>query len=129
MSKTSLIRAARVVGLLLAAIMLVYLAVYDGVWESDNPFLVPDILMAVLLLGSSVSPARWAAPAMIFAFGWTAGILGVTVFNYLIRDRFSAVNLAMAAAAATAAVLLTRTLAAGGRPAPHANAQVGGSAV
>ncbi|WP_143230019.1 hypothetical protein [Actinophytocola xanthii] len=117
MSNTSVIRAARVVGLLLAAIMLVYLATYDGVWESDNPFLVPDILMGALLLASSVLPSRWAPPAMIFAFGWTAGILAVTVFNnQLTRDEFSVLNLGMALAAAAMTTLLIRVLVAGRVP-------------
>ncbi|OLF06095.1 hypothetical protein BU204_36600 [Actinophytocola xanthii] len=105
------------VGLLLAAIMLVYLATYDGVWESDNPFLVPDILMGALLLASSVLPSRWAPPAMIFAFGWTAGILAVTVFNnQLTRDEFSVLNLGMALAAAAMTTLLIRVLVAGRVP-------------
>jgi hypothetical protein len=123
MSNTSVVRAARVVGLLLAAIMLVYLTTYDDVWESDNPFLVPDILMGVLLATSSVLPSRWAAPAMIYAFGWTAGILAVTVFNYLIRDEFSALNLAMALTATVAAALLARNVATG-----RLNTQVSASA-
>jgi hypothetical protein len=99
------IAIARCVALLMCAIMTVYLAV-DGAHRPGNPFLVPDIAVALLLGVGAVLPRRVAAPALLFAFAWTAGVITVSYFTQAVRGEHAWDNLALVAAALAMAVAL-----------------------
>jgi hypothetical protein len=99
------VSVARVVAAVIAVIMAVYLAV-DGAHRPANPFLVPDVLVVALLAGAAPLPRRVAPVALLAAFTWTAGVLTVSVFTYVVRGEFAWPNLALVAAALTMAALL-----------------------
>jgi hypothetical protein len=80
-------------------------------WHADNPFLVPDLALAAVLLVGAALPRRWAAPTLVAGFGLTAGVLGVSVSTYAVDGRIGAASaLGVVTAIAMAALLL--------RPAP-----------
>lgn len=106
---------ARGVAVIMSVIMIVYLAV-DGAHRPANPFLVPDIAVAVLLTGAVLLPKRMAPVGLIFAFAWTAGVITVSLCSYVVRGEFAWGNLALILTAlATAAVLAGHTARAGER--------------
>ncbi|GAB2480655.1 hypothetical protein GCM10027063_23650 [Promicromonospora xylanilytica] len=80
----TVLRTARVVAAILATVMLVFLAV-TGAIRADNPFLAPDLLLSVLLLVAACLPARWAAPALLFAFGLATGVWTASLSAYAVR--------------------------------------------
>ncbi|GAA0919611.1 hypothetical protein [Nonomuraea longicatena] len=108
---------ARCVALLMCAIMTVYLAV-DGAHRPGNPFLVPDVAVAVLLGVGAVLPKRAAVPAMLFAFAWTAGVITVSYFTQAVRGEHAWDNLALVAAALAMAVALAAAPALRRDPSP-----------
>jgi hypothetical protein len=77
-------RLARAVAAVLAAVMLTFLVV-SGAIRADNPFLVPDLLLSVLLLAAAALPARWAASGLLFAFGLAAGVWTTSLSHYAVR--------------------------------------------
>lgn len=78
------LRIARTVAVTLATVMIVYLVV-SGAIRADNPFLVPDLLLSVLLLVTACLPARWAPPALLFAFGLATGVWTTSLSHYAVR--------------------------------------------
>jgi hypothetical protein len=78
------LRTARIVAVILAAVMIVFLVV-SGAVRTDNPFLVPDLLLSVLLLIAAALPARWAVTVLLFAFGLSAGVWTVSLSHYAVR--------------------------------------------
>lgn len=80
----TLLRTARIVAAIQATVMTVYFLVTDAV-RADNPFLVPDLLLTVLLVVAACLPARWAVPALVFAFGLAAGVWTVSLSHYAVR--------------------------------------------
>jgi ABC-type dipeptide/oligopeptide/nickel transport system permease component len=80
----TVLRTARVVAAILATVMLVFLAL-TGAIRADNPFMVPDLLLSVLLLVTACLPARWAAPALLFAFGLASGVWTASLSHYAVR--------------------------------------------
>lgn len=80
----TVLHIARAVAAILAAVMLVFLTV-TGAIRTDNPFMVPDLLLSVLLLVTACLPARWAAPALLFAFGLAAGVWATSLSHYAVR--------------------------------------------
>lgn len=105
-------RVARCVAVVMSLVMTNYLLT-DAVHRDDNPFLVPDVLVAVLLGGSASLPRRLAAPAMLFAFAWTAGVITVSLFSYVVRGEFAVGNLALILVSVAMAVPLAYRLAPG----------------
>jgi hypothetical protein len=103
--------AARVVAIVIAAVMVHYLLTSDAV-RAGNPFLVPDALLTVLLLTSALLPRRLAVPAMIFAFAWAAAVLTVSLCTYIVRGAFAdgADHLALILPSVAMAGLLARTV-------------------
>jgi ABC-type dipeptide/oligopeptide/nickel transport system permease component len=80
----TVLRTARVVAAILATVMLVFLVV-TGAIRADNPFMVPDLLLSILLLVTACLPARWAAPALLFAFGLASGVWTTSLSHYAVR--------------------------------------------
>lgn len=50
----------------------------------DNPFLVPDLLIVVLLGSSAALPRRIAAPALIFSLAWSAAVWATSLAHWLV---------------------------------------------
>jgi hypothetical protein len=111
----NIVTAARCAAAAISLIMAGYLAL-DGAHRPDNPFLVPDVAVAVLLAVAGALPRRLAPTALIFAFGWTAGVLTVSVFSYVVRGAFAWPNLGLVTVSVVMAALLMRSP----RPAPVA---------
>ncbi|MDR7384863.1 hypothetical protein [Promicromonospora iranensis] len=80
----TLLRTARIVAAIQATVMTVYFLVTNAV-RADNPFFVPDLLLTVLLVVAASLPARWAVPALVFAFGLAAGVWTVSLSHYAVR--------------------------------------------
>ncbi|GAA3779169.1 hypothetical protein GCM10022225_79150 [Plantactinospora mayteni] len=101
----------------LTVAMVWYFATSDAL-RSENPFLVPDLLVAIFALASSLLPRRAAVPAMIFTFGWAAGVFTTSLFHYVVRGEFPVDHIFLILPSLVLAVLLGRV--AGGRvPAPE----------
>lgn len=79
---------ARFVAVALTLVMAYYFLTSDAI-RSGNPFLVPDALLTVLLLAAALTPRRWAAPVMIFAFAWSAAVWTVSLSSYAVRGEFA----------------------------------------
>ena len=105
------VAAARCVALAITLVMIWYFITSDAI-RSDNPFLVPDLLLTAFLLAAGLLPAGIARPALVFAFGWTSAVLTVSLFTYIVRDEFSqgANHLAMIIPSLAMAAILTLTL-------------------
>ncbi|MBM7785884.1 hypothetical protein [Tenggerimyces flavus] len=95
---------ARVVAILLALVMIWYFVTSNAI-RSDNPFLVPDALLTVLLVVAVVVPRP---PLLIFAFAWAAAVWTTSLCTYAVRGEFwqGANHLALITPAVVAAVLL-----------------------
>jgi len=104
--------AARFVALAIVAVMVLYFAT-AGVIRSDNPFLVPDALLTVLLLTAALLPQRAAVPALIFAFGWDTAVYSTSLCTYAVRGEFAegANHFALILPSLAMAVLLAHGLA------------------
>ena len=96
-------------------IMLCYLVTRTPVVRFDSAFFVPDALVTALLLVAAPMPRRWAVPALLFAFAWTAGIITVSLFTYITRGEFAWGNFALVAGTLTLAGVLVREVATGDR--------------
>lgn len=82
---------ARCVAGLLAFFMAAYFATDnfggDSVLRLDNPFLVPDLLIVVLLATAAALPARFARPALILSLAWSAGVWTVSLSQWVVADQ------------------------------------------
>lgn len=89
--------------------MAVFLVV-SGAIRADNPFLVPDALLTVLLVISACLPARWAVQALIFAFALAVGAWTASLSHYAVRgDLVDGLNhLPLIASAVLQSVFLAR---------------------
>lgn len=81
------VNISRGVAIIVSLLMIQYFFTSDAV-RSDNMFLVPDLLLAFFLLVSGLLPTRIAKPALIYAFGWTGGVLTTSMFGYVVRGEF-----------------------------------------
>jgi hypothetical protein len=107
--RPTLLVAARTVALIIATIMTVYFVVTDAV-RADNPFLVPDLVLAVALLVSALLPRRLASPALIFSFGWAAGVFTTSMCTHIINGRFPVDHVVLLIFCTAVPALLARDL-------------------
>ncbi|GAA5064619.1 hypothetical protein GCM10023259_056140 [Thermocatellispora tengchongensis] len=98
---------ARAVAAVISVIMVVHVATV-ALWRDSDPFLVPDTIVAVLLAVCCLLPNAVAPTVMLFSFGWTAGVLTVSVFTYVVRGEFAWPNFGIVVASLAMAVLLHR---------------------
>ena len=105
------LRTARIVAVILATIMLVYLVI-SGAIRGDNAFLVPDLLLSVLLLVAAGLPARWAVTVLLFAFGLAVGVWTASLSHYAVRGELvdGLDHLPLIAACVIQSVFLVRLL-------------------
>ncbi|BBH65775.1 hypothetical protein ACTI_24600 [Actinoplanes sp. OR16] len=94
-----------------------YLFVHDS-WRRDNPFLVPDLILCVVLALAASLPAPAATAALPLGFAYAAGVLAVSVSSYAVTGTLGAPSLLGATAATVLAAASTRR-----RPDPRAAAQ------
>ncbi|BCJ67619.1 hypothetical protein [Polymorphospora rubra] len=80
----------------------------NGSWRRDNLFLVPDLVLCALLAVAAALPARTAVPAMVLAFGVSAGVLMTATSEYAVDGRFGVAAFVGALASAGFAVALVR---------------------
>ncbi|GIG91105.1 hypothetical protein [Plantactinospora endophytica] len=109
------VAVARGTAALLTVVMVWYFAT-SGAVRSDNLFLVPDLLVTVFALGSSLLPRRVAVPAMLFAYAWAAAVFTTSLFSYVVRGEFPVDHVFLILPSVVLAVLLGR-IAAGRVPA------------
>lgn len=86
-----------------------FLATGDG-WRGDNPFLVPDLILSVLLVAAAFAPVALAVPALVFGFGLSAGVLGVSVATYAVDGRLGAASLVGAVVAVVMSAVVGRVM-------------------
>jgi hypothetical protein len=110
-SAVNTVTVARVVALGTTLVMAHYFLTTDAI-RAGNPFLLPDALLTVLLLASALLRRRFAAPAMIFAFGWAAAVYTVSLCTYAVRGEFAegANHLALIIPSMLAAAFLAATV-------------------
>ncbi|GAB4083544.1 hypothetical protein GCM10028784_01740 [Myceligenerans cantabricum] len=101
------ITAGRVAALTLSGGTFAFLFINDS-WHPDNLFLVPDLVLCAVLAAAALLPSRRARPALLFAFGLTAGVLMTSVSSSAVDGRISAASLLGAVGAVTFAALLAR---------------------
>lgn len=82
------VTVSRGVALVVVLVMIWYFVTTDAI-RSENPFLVPDALLTVLLLTAALLPRRLAVPALIFAFAWASAVYTVSLCTYAVRGAFA----------------------------------------
>jgi hypothetical protein len=82
------VAAARFVAIAITLVMVWYFATQDVI-RSDNPFLVPDALLTVLLLTAAILPRRLSVPGLIFAFAFATAVYSVSLSTYVVRGAFT----------------------------------------
>ncbi|MGW4842988.1 hypothetical protein [Nocardia brasiliensis] len=75
--------ASRATAFLSSATTFGVLFVADS-WRSDNPFLIPDLLLCGLLVFAASLPGTRAMPALLFIFGSATGIFMVATAQRII---------------------------------------------
>ncbi len=76
-------------------------------FRTDNIFLVPDLVLAVLLVAAALSPKRIAPPLLLAAFSLSAGVFMTAFASSMVAGRLNIPSLA-----ATLGSLLGMTLTA-----------------
>lgn len=106
------IKTARGMAIVGALIMLQYfVAQNQKVFDSENPFMVPDVSFAIMLAVSALLPVRIAVAAMTLSFSFAAGVISVSFFNHLAEnDRFDVGNLALLIGLLVGSALMTRVI-------------------
>ncbi|GAA0281096.1 hypothetical protein [Cryptosporangium japonicum] len=112
----TLLRFARVTAFGLSASTFVFLFLHDS-WRTNNLFLVPDLLLCVGLALAAAMPGDRAAPYLITAFAYAAGVLATSVSSYAVDGRLGLPSLvgALGSLALAGALLVARRPA--GQPA------------
>ena len=77
---------------------------------ASSLFLVPDVLVAALLLGAAALPTARAAPAILLANGVATGVFVTAVASYALRGELGLGVLACAVVSAGSAIVLVRRL-------------------
>lgn len=103
----SLLGFGRTAAVALSVSTFVFLFLHDS-WRSDNQFLVPDLILCAGLLVAAGLPERLAVAVLPVAFGFTAGVLAVSVASYAVRDELGLPSLLGAVGAVVMALLLAR---------------------
>ncbi|GAA0907553.1 hypothetical protein GCM10009557_82400 [Virgisporangium ochraceum] len=85
----------------------VFLFLHDS-WRSDNPFLVPDLVLCAGLLVAAALPARLATAGLPVVLGFAAGVFAVSVASYAVRDELGLPSLLGSVGAVVMALLLGR---------------------
>ncbi|WP_192810199.1 hypothetical protein [Actinomadura rudentiformis] len=80
-----------------------------GSWRADNLFLVPDLILCAALLVAAALPDRMAAPALLAAYCFSAGVLVTAVASYAVDGRLGIGSLIGASGALIMTTLLLRT--------------------
>lgn len=71
------------------AAMMIYYFVFDDPIRADNPFLVADAVLVLLMLGAASVRGWLRTPMLIFSYGWAAGVWTVSLSTYAIRGEFA----------------------------------------
>ncbi|HEX6681209.1 MAG TPA: hypothetical protein VF062_00325 [Candidatus Limnocylindrales bacterium] len=90
-------------------VMVYYFATSDAI-RADNPFLVPDAVLTVLLAVTSLLPRPIALPGMAFGFAWSAAVFTVSLFTYVVRGELPATHIVLITCCLALAILLLRRL-------------------
>lgn len=98
---------ARVGAILVSLGTFAFLFVGDG-WQSDNLFLVPDLLLCAGLVVAAFLRGPVAVPALILTLGLAAGVLATSVSSSAVDGELSVPSLFAAASALVLALLLVR---------------------
>jgi hypothetical protein len=77
-------------------------------WRADNLFLVPDLILCTALLVAAALPDRAAAPALLAAFCFSAGVLVTAVASYAVDGRIGIGSLLGALGALIMATMFLR---------------------
>ena len=96
---------ARVGALLVSLGTFAFLFVGAG-WQSDNAFLVPDLILCAGLVGAAFLRGPIAVPALILTLGLAAGVLMTSVSSAAVDGELSIPSLFAAASALVLALLL-----------------------
>lgn len=78
-------------------------------WRADNLFLVPDLILCVALLVAAALPGRTAAPALLAAYCFSAGVLVTAVASYAVDGRLGIGSLIGAAGSLVMAAVFLRS--------------------
>ncbi|MCI2420125.1 hypothetical protein MOQ72_22025 [Saccharopolyspora sp. K220] len=105
MTTTRLVNTGRAVAFVLSLATFGFLFVH-GSWRADNLFLIPDLIICALLVVAAVLPVATASPALVFAFGMSAGVFTTATAAYAVRGEVGIATLVGAAASALMAWLL-----------------------
>ncbi len=102
---------ARGVALAITGVMVYYFPTSDAI-RSDNPFLVPDLLLTLLLVMAALAPRRVAIPGLLFAFAFATAVYTVSMSTYTVRGEFTdgADHVALITPMLVMSVLLAREL-------------------
>ncbi len=98
---------ARIVAVAIAVGTFAFLFINNS-WRADNLFLVPDLILCALLVLGAALPARHAHGALLFGFGYTAGVLSCSVASYAVAGQLGAASLLGAVTATVMAAILWR---------------------
>ncbi|MGP1274494.1 MAG: hypothetical protein ACQRW7_03635 [Caulobacterales bacterium] len=104
-----MLRLARLAAIAISVGTFAFLFINNS-WRADNLFLVPDLILCALLLVAAILPARHAPAALVFAFGYTAGVLSCSVADYAVRGELGMASLIGALVSGLMACLLLRQL-------------------
>jgi hypothetical protein len=102
---TKTITVARVGATLVSLGTFAFLFVSDG-WQSDNLFLVPDLILCAGLVVATLLRGPTAVPALILTLGLAAGVLATSVSSSAVDGELSVPSLMAAVSAAALALLL-----------------------
>ncbi|MGP4019927.1 hypothetical protein [Saccharopolyspora sp. 5N708] len=100
-----LVNIGRAVAVVLGLTTFGFLFVH-GSWRADNLFLVPDLIICALLVVAAVLPVAAAGPALVFAFGMSAGVFTTATAAYAVRGEVGIATLIGVAVSALMAWLL-----------------------
>jgi hypothetical protein len=88
----TLLLIIRIIAILVGTLTLAFL--WLGLTANSDIFLAPDIVLAVLLVGTALLPdQRLAVLGMLVAFAYTAGIFSLSVAIAVVRGPFNAATL------------------------------------
>lgn len=105
------LKIARIVALIMVAVMAVYFGTREDVRTFDNMFLIPDITFPLVLLVGAFLTQRYAVPVLLAGFSMQAGVIWVSFFKHLVGGSFDIANLIIVITAAAMATMLIRRIA------------------